>query len=513
MSVLISEMNQSAAIPFLFFPKKFEFVLFLTKLAGYKYENDKARVVENVSIKFLRRLDNVHSLGKFIKELNEGARLLKGGDYQQQTYLLCLEFETQKKPHEKRHQWMLASFFAESDVGFGICVSNFLNNFYNLCDSENDNQDSDELIDSFQFILCGTCGGSITDKVGDSFYVTKATKFDRGVMKGMRVKAEEVLFKISLDRQMCEDAKCSHDFYSGLLQNTAHALSSNYLFHSDASELFNNLGIESDCHHVVAEMETFEFFTICANFAMAHFGAIRIVSDSYGADPEYEQILVQCNALVDDVHFTTGMVSRIPSETEISADPTMTRNLHKLGRKTLDFSPLIANLLRLLDNQAASLPVDDVSPDGDDDEDDDDDDNSDSGPVSRKKHSSGKSSSSGTRVSKKRKASGGNFPSGSRGILRKISSEKKHSSGKSWSSRTRVSKKRKGSGGNFPSGSRGILSKISSKNPDKVIGRMIRTLHSESVLQEYEVEDSRKEMEELFQVMKKGLGDLFKSLF
>lgn len=354
------EIKSNLKIPYLFFPKKFEFKLFISRLRNGRFTMEENKTV-STEIVYFSKLNSEDStiVQNFMGELGEGIE-------NHLTYLCAIEV---KHNSVVKKYWLMATVLSSSDVGFGIDFSTFIHNLYqHILDGKDDRDSADSIVDNFQFVLLGTCGGSKNHHLGESFFVTRATKFDRGEMTKRKVtehnndnevsptrkRSESELagkasndkpsYETKFDKNLKVHATCSDSFYY-LEHLVAHTLSSNYLFYADPHELFQVLEVESDCSNVIVEMETFEFFNICKNFGAHQYGAIRIVSDVYAMEkPDINKIIQQCN-----------FFQIKPEELEMLSHPDVQNDekkshlLHKLGRKSLDFTNLITNFLCFLD--------------------------------------------------------------------------------------------------------------------------------------------------------------------
>ena len=182
--------------------------------------------------------------------------------------------------------------------------------------------------------MCGTCGGSKTDLIGEAHWVDEAIKFDRGRIEedsststfAFTISPDKFLkSRANLERHGTESTRvslCSNHIFELDPNNFPEKVLSNYReetvkkqkeLENLRHELISNsvTGIDRDVrstlvtllekhledrdryfnraqhllskqHKYLTDMETFEFFEVCKLSKVPYFGCLRIVSDKPG---------------------------------------------------------------------------------------------------------------------------------------------------------------------------------------------------------------------------------------
>jgi len=165
--------------------------------------------------------------------------------------------------------YMLACFIEESDIGFNNIFRERIGEMKKYIP-----------LNEHTIVLCGTCGGSANDdnnEIGECFQIIKAYKYDRGTIE--KISANTFKLNINNDDVLEENSRMFK--YSDV--STTYCLSSNYVINCNVKEFIKEsctdlYNIVKD-KHVVAEMETYDFFHICNKNNIDRYYCIRIISD------------------------------------------------------------------------------------------------------------------------------------------------------------------------------------------------------------------------------------------
>ncbi len=266
-----------AIMLWLIFPKSFERNLFLLELSDL-------RILEFVS--------EVENMGKVCETLAVYIRTKQGG------------------------AWMLMTVIGASDIEFNSGFASFIF----------EASKARFLTWHYHFVLCGTCGGSMSlgHNLGDTFFVSKAHKWDRGSV--------DIELKISIKGALSAEHSPPSIFVPNITQ--AVALSGNFLLNCDPAVLAKKLGVHGS---VVGEMETYDFFAVARLLAFKDFSCLRIVSDVFG----------KLDGLNNHILNQLKRYNLNPPQGFESDDRLLDPHRHKLGRKLTSMTKLCDAVLVL----------------------------------------------------------------------------------------------------------------------------------------------------------------------
>ena len=213
------------------------------------------------------------------------------------------------------HVFFYCFYLNESDISFNLRFHKKLNE---IIDSKPKLKRSE-----IACILCGTCGADEGKlKIGDTVFITKATKFDRGYLD------EEMKLQLKDADFLSEDAKV----ISKNTMTCATALSSNHISHMSSVKFARD-------HHIlgltVFEMETFDFFSVCKLNNVRVYGCLRIVSDSWRDKTES----LRSTGLLR--HFANFLTFSLHGQ---KGDPEFQKEISRLNRKLLDMETLVEHV-------------------------------------------------------------------------------------------------------------------------------------------------------------------------
>lgn len=170
----------------------------------------------------------------------------------------------------------------DSDIGFLLKFNDFLKN-------------ESDWVNKMIFMLVGTCGvhSKSEVEVGQTHYITKATKIDRGDLRGLKLHLRE--------------DKMSTVIISG--NDVVKAIFGNHEWKNvEVTHCSNQLILSWEDNKlmpyptILFDMETYDFFSICQHHDVEVMGALRVTSDIVGGgDQTAARLSMNFNQVVVDI--------------------------------------------------------------------------------------------------------------------------------------------------------------------------------------------------------------------